>query len=203
MSIYGMKPQFTTYEGYKEWRKQWAKVYNDLTDRIKRQKLQVMRMYSQYMKVENEWEAKRMFDPSVRYSNPYYSHYEKAVTTRRRMGVAAFKLNTVLEEGKKRMVNITAMKKAMQEHQASFPIKIDDCDKVEFHFNKKNLEYPWIPMWVVKTKGNTYYVNHVNANCPWTTRETPDNESTKGSIRFRRCELHIDAEGIATLTSTQ
>lgn len=203
MSIYGMKPQFTTYEGYKEWRKQWAKVYNDLTDRIQKQKQQVLYMHTKYLKVENDWQAQRMFDPSVKYSNPYWVYYEKALATRRRMSVAARKLNTVLEEGKKRMGNITAMKKAMQEHQALFPIKIDDCDKVEFHFNKKNLEYPWIPMWVIKTKGQTYYVNHVNANCSWTTRETPDHESTKGSIRFRRCDLHIDTDGIATLSSAK
>ena len=203
MSIYGMKPQFTTFEGYKEWRKQWAKVYNDITNRIQRQKKQVIFMLAQYKKVENEWEAKRMFDSSVKYSNPYWAQYEKAVGTRRRMSVAAFKLNTVLEEGKKRMASITAMKKSMQEHQAQFPITIEGCDKVEFHFNKKNLEFPWIPMWVIKTKGNSFYCHHVNANCPWSTRETPDHDSTKGSIRFRQCNVHIDAEGIATITSSK
>jgi hypothetical protein len=108
---------------------------------------------------------------------------------------------TVLDEAKIRMNNITTMRKSMIEHQKQFPLEIQQCDRVDFHFNKKHLEFPWIPMWVIKTKGKTFYVNHVNASCPWSTRETPDNDSTKGSIRFRECSMKIDAEGVATLDS--
>lgn len=55
-------------------------------------------------------------------------------------------------------------------------------------------------MWVVKTKGKTYYVEHVDANIPWSTKETPDNEHTKGSIKFKNCLCTIDENNCATLT---
>lgn len=56
-----------------------------------------------------------------------------------------------------------------------------------FHFNKKHLENPNIPMWVIKTKGQTYYVHHVEVDkgVGFSTKETPDNPSTKGSIKFK------------------
>jgi len=49
------------------------------------------------------------------------------------------------------------------------------------------LENPEIPMWVVKHKGETYYVNHVEVlpGVGFSTKETPDNPSTKGSIKFK------------------
>ena len=55
-------------------------------------------------------------------------------------------------------------------------------------------------MWVLKTHGETYYVNHVEADMPWTTKETPDNSHTKGSIKFKEVLLQIDAENCARLS---
>ena len=69
-----------------------------------------------------------------------------------------------------------------------------------FHFNKKHLEDPTIPMWVVKTQGESFYVNHVTADMPWSTKETPDNPSTKGSIKFKDALLVIDEDNCATLS---
>jgi hypothetical protein len=46
-------------------------------------------------------------------------------------------------------------------------------------------------MWVLKFHGETYYVNHVECNVPWSTKETPDNSHTKGSIKVRDCLLQI------------
>lgn len=74
------------------------------------------------------------------------------------------------------------------------------CKDVVFHFNKKHLEDPTIPMWVLKAKGETYYVNHVSCDLPWTTKETPDNVHTKGSIKVKKCLLTIDNENCALLT---
>ena len=65
------------------------------------------------------------------------------------------------------------------------------CKEVVFHFNKKHLEDSTIPMWIVKAKGQTHYVNHVDCNVEWTTKETPDNPSTKGSIKVKNCLLTI------------
>jgi len=69
-----------------------------------------------------------------------------------------------------------------------------------FHFNKGHLEDPTIPMWVVKAHGVTFYVNHVTADMPWSTKETPGNEKTKGSIKFKRCKLTIDPDNNATIS---
>lgn len=68
-----------------------------------------------------------------------------------------------------------------------------------FHFNKKHLEDPSIPMWVLKTKGETHYVNHVDCNVPWSTKETPDNPHTKGAIRVKNCRLTINDEKNAVI----
>jgi len=56
-------------------------------------------------------------------------------------------------------------------------------------------------MWVIKTHGVTMYVNHVTADIPWSTKETPGNERTKGSIKFKKCKLTIDpADNTATIS---
>ena len=60
-------------------------------------------------------------------------------------------------------------------------------EEIVFHFNKKHLEIPTIPMWVVKCRGDTYYVNHVEVSpgVGFSTKETPNNPHTKGSIKFK------------------
>ncbi len=59
--------------------------------------------------------------------------------------------------------------------------------EVIFHFNKMYWQDPHIPMWVIKAKGETYYVDHVDveAGVGFSTKETPDNPHTKGSIKFK------------------
>jgi len=69
-----------------------------------------------------------------------------------------------------------------------------------FHFNKKHLEDQTVPMWVLKFHGETLYVNHVDAQLPWSTKETPNNEHTKGSIKFKNVLLRVDEDNEATLT---
>ena len=69
-----------------------------------------------------------------------------------------------------------------------------------FHFNKKHLEDQTIPMWVLKFHGETLYVNHVDCSIPWSTKETPDNSHTKGSIKVKEVLLQIDDDNCATLS---
>lgn len=41
-------------------------------------------------------------------------------------------------------------------------------------------------MWVIKSEGKTYYVEHVNfKNVTFSTKETPDNPHTKGSLKIK------------------
>lgn len=69
-----------------------------------------------------------------------------------------------------------------------------------FHFNKKHLEDQTIPMWVLKFHGETYYVNHVDCEVPWSTKETPDNSHTKGSIKVKEVLITIDSDNNAVIT---
>lgn len=69
--------------------------------------------------------------------------------------------------------------------------QLQGLKEVIFHFNKGHLTDPAIPMWVIKTRGQSYYVNHVDASVPWSTKETPDNPATKGSLKFKNCNLEI------------
>jgi len=57
--------------------------------------------------------------------------------------------------------------------------------KLIFHYNKKHNEDSSIPPWIIKTKGRTYYIWHFDSQKPFSTKETPDNPSTKGSFSFR------------------
>ncbi len=75
------------------------------------------------------------------------------------------------------------------------------CKELVFHFNKKHLEDATIPMWVVKCKGESYYVHHVSCSLPWSTKETPDNTRTKGSIKLKECLLTIDDDNCAAITA--
>ena len=69
-----------------------------------------------------------------------------------------------------------------------------------FHFNKMSLTDPAVPPWVIKAKGETYYVKHVTANAPWSTKETPDSAHTKGSIKLKNVTLMIDDDNCAEIT---
>ena len=55
-------------------------------------------------------------------------------------------------------------------------------------------------MWVLKFHGETYYVNHVDAQLHWSTKETPDNSHTKGSLKFKNALVTINENNEATLT---
>ena len=66
------------------------------------------------------------------------------------------------------------------------------CSEVVFHFNKGHIQDPTIPMWVLKAKGKSYYVHHVDCEVPWSTKETPDNPHTKGAIKVKNVLLEID-----------
>ena len=70
-------------------------------------------------------------------------------------------------------------------------------NRIVFHFNKASLIDITIPMWTIKHKGQTYYVNHVSSKIGFETKETPNNEYTKGSIQFKgKLKIYKDDEQI-------
>lgn len=72
--------------------------------------------------------------------------------------------------------------------------------QVLFNFNKKYLEDPTIPMWMLTFSGQQYYVNHVDCNINWSTRERPDHNSTKGTIVLNDCLVVIDDTNTAIIS---
>lgn len=61
----------------------------------------------------------------------------------------------------------------------------NEINRIVFHFNKGFLQDTTIPMWILKHKGKTYYVNHLDSKVGFSTKETPENNATKGSLQFR------------------
>ena len=75
------------------------------------------------------------------------------------------------------------------------------CTSILFHFNKKHLEDQTIPMWVLVTKGKTYYCDHVDCRVSWSTKERYEHPSTKGAIALKNALLTIDDENTAIITT--
>ncbi len=71
-------------------------------------------------------------------------------------------------------------------------------ERIVLHYNKQHNADPSIPPWVVKYRGETFYVDHLESTIGFSTKETPDNPSTKGSIQFRG-QLDIVIENGKTL----
>ena len=65
--------------------------------------------------------------------------------------------------------------------------QIDSIIPIVFHYNKAHNLNQEIPPWVIKAKGETYYVNHIDVekNVGFSSRETPDNASTKAALKFK------------------
>jgi hypothetical protein len=58
-------------------------------------------------------------------------------------------------------------------------------NRIVFHYNKAHNQDASIPPWVVKARGETYYVNHFTSEVGFSTKETPDNSHTKASLMLR------------------
>lgn len=57
-----------------------------------------------------------------------------------------------------------------------------------FHFNKAHNADPHnIPPWVIKCKGETYYINHmtITPGIGFSTKETPDSQHTKAALQVK------------------
>lgn len=74
----------------------------------------------------------------------------------------------------------------------------EEIQRIVFHYNKKHNEDQTIPCWIVKHKGQTYYVNHLDSQVGFTTKETPDSEHTKGALQFKGKLEILEENGITT-----
>jgi hypothetical protein len=58
-------------------------------------------------------------------------------------------------------------------------------NRIVFHYNKAHNQDTSIPSWVIKHRGQTFYVHHFTSEVGFSTKETPDNEQTKASLMLR------------------
>lgn len=74
--------------------------------------------------------------------------------------------------------------------------------KLIFHYNKHHNVDTSTPPWIIKTKGKTYYIWHFDSTKSFSTRETPENDSTKASFQFKGdlTFYEEDSKLMATLT---
>jgi alkyl sulfatase BDS1-like metallo-beta-lactamase superfamily hydrolase len=160
---------------WRQWRQSWREGYNALSQEIRR-----TRHLSKYSP-----EAPRHMSNLRKYQKPM-----------------AWKMLTLLEEAKKAWALKQQQRAEFEKIVEQYPLTLENCREVIFHFNKAHNQNPDIPPWVVKAKGKTFYVHNLTSEVGFTTRERPDDEYTKGAIRFRKCNLAIDATGHATITKS-
>lgn len=66
-------------------------------------------------------------------------------------------------------------------------------ERIIFHYNKAHNEDTNIPPWIIKFKGQTYYISHFDIlpNVGFSTKESPDSEHTKGALQIKgRLEIY-------------
>jgi hypothetical protein len=73
------------------------------------------------------------------------------------------------------------------------------CKEVLIYFNKKHLEDPKIPMWVLRVAHKVFKVNHISCYLYWRTVEFPGNVNNKGAIKVFNALLTINNYNCATL----
>jgi hypothetical protein len=187
MSVHGIQPKFTDYKGYSEWRSDWRELYAHASSEVVKSKNRIKHFNRMVVGMETSEQRDKICDNIGRMIE---EHQHKRAIAR--------KLMTALETAKIRWQKIKDMRKGIAEQAGEFPLEIEGKN-IDFHFNKASIEFDFIPMWVVKARGKSFYVHHMECLAGFTTRETPDHPSTKGSLRVKRGTLSIDAQGNATI----
>lgn len=199
MSVNAMKPRFTDRESYLAWRGQWAKIYKALSRRIRERKREIKSMQRS---VCQTCRGTGIFHlGSVSHGCVCGGESGLAVAKAQKdfflMRRDATKMMTLLDEAKLRRDRILAMAQSVKEQP--FPLDVGPCPKIDFHFNKVSIEFPFMPHWTVKAKGKTFYVWDFESEIGFSTINR-DEGNTRGLIRFRRGHLRIDENGVARLT---
>lgn len=187
MSVHGIQPNFTDYQGYSAWRSDWRELYAHASSEVVKSKHRIKHFNRMIAGMEAGDSRDKICD---NIGLMIVEHGHKRAIAR--------KLMTALETAKIRWNQIKAMKKGIADQSKEFPLEFESKN-IDFHFNKKSIEFDFIPMWVVKARGKTFYVHHMDCQAGFTTRETPDHPSTKGSLRVKRGTLSISAEGHAVI----
>ncbi len=176
MSALNLKPTFTDRESYKAWIASWRAAYREMSQDIRTRKYKLK-------------DAQRAEESNA-------GTLQAQLRQHRHM---AAKMMMLREEATQRRDRILGMHKALKEQFDSFPLDLGTCKNVDFHFNKGHIEFPFLPMWALKVKGQTFYVHNIESEAPWNTHERSSG-STKGVLRFKKCNIVIDQSGTARIT---
>jgi hypothetical protein len=180
MSAYGMKPRFTNWRGYNTWLREWQVIYAEIGRACRSRKAAIRTA----QRLGNYTESKQLLGKYA---------YDRVMAT---------KMLTLRNEAVIRWHNIKSMLAGLKLQAEELPVRIVDAKNIDFHFNKKHLEFPQVPPWILKAKGRTYYINHLECTIPWSTRERPEDPSTKGMIRIKRGTVLIDTFRNAIINQT-
>ncbi len=173
MSVYALKPNFSNKEGYIAWRNTWKLVYAHISSDIRRRKNEIKN-------------AQRAGEDT--------SKAQRNLVLQR---ADARKLMTILEEAKLLRDRILGMHEQLREQRAQFPLTLE-ARVVDFSYNRVHNEFSFMPRWLIKANGKSFYVDHIDAQIGFSTRELTDSK-TKGMLRFRNVSMTIDADGTAKL----
>lgn len=199
MTAFNLKPKFTDKAGYLQWRGVWSETYKRCQQDILRRKHRVKQcqralvIYRAFLFSNGELPTPHC---TVVSNAQALEALQRELIHFRSVGR---KMMTLLGEGLARRDRIIAMQAAVAAQP--FPLDLGACQRVDFHFNRGHNEFPFLPMWVIRAKGKSYYVNEVEASVPWTTKAR-ENGSTKGVMRFPSCSVEIDSTGVAKLGAT-
>lgn len=171
MTAFDLYPKFTNREEYLSWKKAWAKTYKSLSDDVKKRKSDAKN--AQREGVSGEHQKNLIHAQSV-----------------------CYKMMGLINEAKERRDRILKMRHDISNQ--GFPLDLGICKNVDFHYNKVHSEYDFMPMWTLRVKGRSYYVNEIESFAPWTTRERASG-STKGVLRFPKCRIAISKDGVANI----
>ncbi len=187
MSAYGMKPLFTDKEGYFQWRKEWKTIYSFLSEEIKKDKKTLSVLMQE----------RHLHYGSFQPESGSVKKFQKELVIKRAM---ARKVMTLLEEAKLRRDRILKMHHDLAEQKSFFPLELNDCRNIDFHYNKVSNEFSFMPMWVLKVKGRQFLINDLISNIGFKVKNTPD-KSTRGSLRIPRGSVNISKDGSATINA--
>lgn len=180
MSVHALKPTFTDRQTYLAWRTSWKTVYSHISNEIRRRKIEVKNAQRVWYKASDTEVAKMQRNLVLQRGD-------------------ARKMMTLLGEAKLRKEKIAAMRKSIADQVATFPLTIT-TKVADFHFNKISVEMSFMPKWVLRANGKTYYIEHLDAQMGFSTREL-ESGSTLGMLRFRNCSITIDETNTATITA--
>jgi len=182
-SVYALKPNFSNKEGYIAWHNTWKAVYQHISSDILRRKHEFKDLQREVAKAPTDENKARM------------SKMQKSLVLQRG---DARKLMTLLEEAKLLWQRIVKMQKQLREQNAQFPLTID-ARVIDFSFNRIHNEFGFMPRWLVKANGKTFYIEHFISHIGFSTREMTD-PKTKGMLRFRNASMTIDQSNTAIIT---